>query len=167
MAALAVCGSRYKFTPPNRTCPSLGRESAARVRSKVVFPAPLGPKRSTDSPGVTWKQTSFRATRSPKNLETFESSRDWSARVAAGGIGLNIQGGAFFQQGHQFRLQLQAFFPVLLFFDFSRGKKLIQIRHGIEQRVRFGLKLLAGRAGGLDILPPGPFLAHPDAKRPQ
>ena len=38
------------------------------MRSRVVFPAPFGPRRATNSPGETAREIPRRATREPKRL---------------------------------------------------------------------------------------------------
>src|SRR5688572_13517169 len=52
--------------PSTRTVPASGRINPARIRSSVVFPAPLGPATTTASPGPT-ARSSPRSTRSPPN----------------------------------------------------------------------------------------------------
>src|SRR3990172_1028784 len=63
--AAACPGSRY---PPPVTSPIEGRESDARIRRKVVLPAPLGPSRATNSPGSTRKSSPRRTGFHPKVL---------------------------------------------------------------------------------------------------
>ena len=51
--------------PRTRTTPSVGRNSVASTRSRVDFPAPLGPKTTSVRPGGSTSVTPARATRSP------------------------------------------------------------------------------------------------------
>src|SRR3990170_3474971 len=60
----AAC--RGRSYPATRTLPMLGRASEARMRRRVVLPAPLGPSRATNSPRSTWKSTPRSTGFSPK-----------------------------------------------------------------------------------------------------
>jgi hypothetical protein len=48
--------------------PEVGATSVPSVRTVVVFPAPFGPRNPNTSPWPTSKETSRKATRSPKRL---------------------------------------------------------------------------------------------------
>src|SRR5262245_28723471 len=60
--------------------PAVGRNSVARTRTVVVFPAPLGPRKPKTSPAPTSNDTPSNAIRSPKRFE-----RD-SATIAGSAI---------------------------------------------------------------------------------
>ena len=51
--------------PRTSTSPSLGRSSVARIRTRVVLPAPFGPRTARVAPAASSNETSSRATRSP------------------------------------------------------------------------------------------------------
>src|SRR6266850_272936 len=57
--------------------PALCTSSPAMMRSSVVLPQPEGPRKQTNSPLRTPRLTSFSATKSPKRLWMFLSSRNW------------------------------------------------------------------------------------------
>src|SRR5439155_2257540 len=52
----------------------------ARIESRVVFPAPLGPSTASSSPGRTSSETSWSAVRSPNDLERPPTSSTGAAR---------------------------------------------------------------------------------------
>jgi len=58
------------FRPLTRICPSLGRSARKRSFRSVVFPAPEGPVRKTNSPRATWNVTSRRTRRPWYSFET-------------------------------------------------------------------------------------------------
>ena len=57
-----------------RTSPSAGRDSDARMRRKVVLPAPLGPSKATNSPVLTSKSSPRRTVFKPKRLTSLPNS---------------------------------------------------------------------------------------------
>jgi hypothetical protein len=59
---------------PKVTPPASGRTKPARVRSRVVLPAPFAPVRATASPDAMWKDRSRNRTRSPR--ETVRESTE-------------------------------------------------------------------------------------------
>ena len=61
--------------PCTFTVPCDGCESPARMRRRVVLPAPLRPSSATTDPGSTWKLTLLRAGKSPKYFHTPLTSR--------------------------------------------------------------------------------------------
>ena len=66
--AAACLGRLY---PAMSTLPIEGRESEARMRRKVVLPAPLGPSSATNSPGWTSKSSPRSTVFRPKRLTSF------------------------------------------------------------------------------------------------
>src|SRR4051812_15932735 len=52
--------------PATRAFPDVGLRSPASTRSRVVFPAPLGPKSARHSPAWSANETSATARRGPK-----------------------------------------------------------------------------------------------------
>jgi hypothetical protein len=71
--------SEVRGMPATLAEPDVGAISVPRVRTVVVFPAPLGPRKPKTSPGATVNDTSWNAVRSPKRLLR------WST-VKAGGL---------------------------------------------------------------------------------
>src|SRR5580700_1236498 len=61
-------GSRVTSRPSIKTEPASGRSRPVTSRSAVVLPAPLGPKRTTNSPSFTTSETSRTASTWPKRL---------------------------------------------------------------------------------------------------
>src|SRR5215217_500048 len=59
--------------PSTRTSPREGASSPASILSTVVLPAPFGPSRPV-MPAPTSKETSFTATTSPYQRETWETT---------------------------------------------------------------------------------------------
>src|SRR5262245_29711359 len=55
------CGSVTTLKPATRAAPADGRVGVARIRSKVVFPAPLGPMSPQTSPAGTAKSMALSA----------------------------------------------------------------------------------------------------------
>ena len=62
--------SRRTECPKISASPRVGRSSVANTRSRVVFPAPLGPNRASDSPFLTSRLTSRSAQRWPKRRDS-------------------------------------------------------------------------------------------------
>src|SRR3954449_53924 len=60
--------------PSTRATPWCGRSSVARIRSRVVLPAPLAPKTASVSPSSSSSDTPASATRSPYARLTSASS---------------------------------------------------------------------------------------------
>src|SRR6266851_4024861 len=50
--------------------PAVGEMKPASIRSMVVFPQPLGPRREKNSPSSTWRLTWLTASNEPKYLVT-------------------------------------------------------------------------------------------------
>ncbi len=63
--------SAVRGSPATVADPEVGAIRVPRVRTVVVFPAPLGPRNPNTSPRLTSKETSSYAIRSPKCLERF------------------------------------------------------------------------------------------------
>src|SRR6476646_1056767 len=61
-------GSRVTSRPSIKTEPASGRSRPVTSRSAVVLPAPLGPKRTTNSPSFTTSERSRTASTWPKRL---------------------------------------------------------------------------------------------------
>src|SRR3989442_12345446 len=133
-------------SPPKRTWPSLGLESVARTRSKVVFPAPFGPYKRRESPGSIRSRIFFRASRSPKNLETSRSSRPALPCGVSRGIRFQQRRRSFPQDAGEPGFQFQPLLPVPCLRYLSGSKEFVQVRYGIEQGLRFGAELLLLRA---------------------
>src|SRR5260370_52131 len=57
-----------RLRPSTQTWPFVGRSWPWMRRSRVVFPAPLGPTISTSSPGATGKLMSEKTARPPNDL---------------------------------------------------------------------------------------------------
>src|SRR5690606_7520783 len=55
--------------------PSSGEAKPATIRSRVVLPQPLGPRREKISPFPTEKEAPDTATKSPKRFVTFSKTR--------------------------------------------------------------------------------------------
>src|SRR5436190_20106596 len=56
--------------PRKRTAPAVGRSKPVTTLTSVVLPAPFGPTIETNSPSLSWKETSLSALNAPKLLET-------------------------------------------------------------------------------------------------
>src|SRR6202167_5188573 len=67
----------------NNTAPRVGFVSRAARRSRVVFPAPLGPRRSTNSPGRISSETPRNAASEPKRFSTLWNDTPMEAHMAA------------------------------------------------------------------------------------
>src|SRR5690606_26786880 len=68
--------------PPNPdtvTLPLAGRSRPARIRNSVVFPAPLGPKRTSASPPLSVNETPLRTSRFLKRRVTDSTTTDGDA----------------------------------------------------------------------------------------
>ncbi len=63
-------GIAETFMPFTMIWPSFGRSARKTRRRSVVFPAPEGPVRKTNSPFCTWNVTSFRTRRPWYSLAT-------------------------------------------------------------------------------------------------
>ena len=61
----AVIGSARMSTPATRIVPEVGLRMPAIIRSVVVFPAPLGPRKPKSSPRGTIRSISSTAVKSP------------------------------------------------------------------------------------------------------
>src|SRR5581483_1715893 len=66
--------SAFRGSPATRAVPELGTIRVPRVRTVVVLPAPLGPRKPNTSPYSTLKDTSWNAVRSPKRLVRFSTT---------------------------------------------------------------------------------------------
>src|SRR5450759_1824529 len=62
------------FSPPTRNVPPVGRLSPARMRIRVVLPAPLGPKITNDSPTATLRSIPRKTIFRPNDLVSLRSS---------------------------------------------------------------------------------------------
>src|ERR1700675_870696 len=69
--------------PEKVTRPFEGFMSRAAMRSSVVFPAPLGPRRATNSPGRISSETPRSATSEPKRFSTRSKEMPISGGEAA------------------------------------------------------------------------------------
>src|ERR1700722_12502160 len=94
-------GWRVTSRPSMKTVPVSGRSRPVINRSVVVFPAPLGPRRTTNSPSLTTSERSRTASTWPKRLlmcrrETLAMHcalliHRWQARGLNGHSGLGIE----------------------------------------------------------------------------
>src|SRR5580704_13664698 len=74
----------------NRTAPRVGFVSSAARRSRVVFPAPLGPRSATNSPGRISSETPRNAASEPKRFSTLSNDTPmdaWGAAVCVASTG--------------------------------------------------------------------------------
>src|SRR4051794_35191298 len=70
--------------PKKRTSPTVGRSKPVTTLTSVVLPAPFGPTIETNSPSLTWNETSLSALNTPKDFETLMVSNSgavWAARA--------------------------------------------------------------------------------------
>ena len=82
--ARARAGARPMSRPRTRTAPAEGVCSPAMIRSRVVLPAPLGPRTHTLSPGVTVSVAPCSAAASPSLVRcTLKTSRSSTTSVMA------------------------------------------------------------------------------------
>src|SRR3954453_12160599 len=70
MTARTASGSAATSCPPTRHSPASARINVDRMRTIVVFPAPLGPSREKTVPCGTVRSTSSSTTCSPKDLRS-------------------------------------------------------------------------------------------------
>src|SRR5262249_53123216 len=94
-------GSRVTSRPSMKTVPASGRSRPVTSRSVVVLPAPLGPKRTTNSPSLTASERSRTASTWPKRLLMCRSetlamgfallANGWPARRLNGHSGLRVE----------------------------------------------------------------------------
>src|SRR5438094_2074904 len=87
MRLRTVSGSSWTLTPLIRACPASGARRVARIRTRVVFPAPLGPSRPCTLPAGTLRSTPTRALVSPKCLADALHVDHGSAAVGDGRSG--------------------------------------------------------------------------------
>src|SRR5690348_8108974 len=66
----AAGGARVTSRPSIQMAPASGCSSPAMRRNVVVFPAPVGPSSTTNSPSTMLRERSRTATVSPKRLST-------------------------------------------------------------------------------------------------
>ena len=66
-------GASLDVPDVNRTLPLVGVERRAAMRNSVVFPAPLGPSRATNSPGEISSETPRRARSEPKRFSIWSN----------------------------------------------------------------------------------------------
>ena len=78
--------------PATRAVPEVGAISVPRVRTVVVLPAPLGPRKPKTSPGAIVKETSSKAVRSPNRLVRWSTTS--AAPSGEGSPALGSAGGA-------------------------------------------------------------------------
>ena len=83
----ALAGS--SGSPATTADPEVGAISVPRIRTVVVLPAPLGPRKPNTSPCATLNDTSATAVRAPKSLVRWLTSiaADWSGPPWAAGSG--------------------------------------------------------------------------------
>src|SRR4030081_3066799 len=74
MRLRTVSGSSWTLTPVIRACPASGARRVARIRTRAVFPAPLGPSRPSTLPAGTLRSTPARALVLPNALLTPSTS---------------------------------------------------------------------------------------------
>src|SRR5580692_8637696 len=72
--------------PATMAEPEVGAINVPRVRTVVVLPAPLGPRKPNTSPRNTSKETSEKAVRRPKRLVGLSTVRTGSAPESEGGL---------------------------------------------------------------------------------
>jgi hypothetical protein len=65
---ISVPLSGVRGTPATTAVPEVGAIRVPSVRTVVVLPAPLGPRKPNTSPEAMVKETSSKAVRSPKRL---------------------------------------------------------------------------------------------------
>src|SRR4051812_16507089 len=70
MRARTPSGSAVTSRPPTRHSPASARINVDRMRTIVVFPAPLGPSREKIVPSATARSTSSSTTCSPKDFRS-------------------------------------------------------------------------------------------------
>src|SRR5688572_24375394 len=87
--------SRVRSSPSQRMVPARGGSSPAIAFSKVLLPAPLGPRRATISPAPTESETPKRAGTSPWAAPRPAISSTAEVHVHDGGIGGDGLGRAF------------------------------------------------------------------------
>src|SRR3954464_10942295 len=71
--------------PKKRTAPAVGRSRPVTTLTSVVLPAPFGPTIETNSPSLTWKETSLSALNAPKAFETLMVSNNGALPAAGAG----------------------------------------------------------------------------------
>src|SRR6476469_922018 len=67
MALRSSAASPWSGRPSTRTSPAVGRMSPASTRSRVLFPAPLGPATASTSPAARLRLTSCRTRTRPND----------------------------------------------------------------------------------------------------
>src|SRR5882724_12763256 len=80
------CGSPVTECPKTRASPLEGGRRVVRIRKRVVFPPPFGPRRATLSPVATVKETSVSAARSPKRRDRARTSTAAGVSLGMGGM---------------------------------------------------------------------------------
>jgi hypothetical protein len=70
--------------PAIKAFPDVGFSKVVKIIIVVLFPAPLGPKNPKISPFCTEKETSFTATRSPKDLVRDVVSIEYNNSIPSG-----------------------------------------------------------------------------------
>src|SRR5579859_4663901 len=77
-------------SPPTTADPEVGAISVPRIRTVVVLPAPLGPRKPNTSPCATLNDTSATAVRVPKSLVRWLTSiaADLAGAAWGGWVGL-------------------------------------------------------------------------------
>src|SRR5262245_10087045 len=108
--------------PITRTSPAYGRIRPARMRSSVVFPAPLGPATTTASPGRT-ARSSPRSTRSPPNERLRPRASNSALPVAPSEDGIDAGAELVESKG---------------FDDVTRVRKVEHLELGLDAQVRGG-----------------------------
>src|ERR1700677_4755724 len=83
----------------NSTAPRVGCISRAAMRSRVVFPAPFGPRSATNSPGRISSETPRNAASEPKRFST--SWNDTPMDACAAAVCVARTGNAFRLASHQ------------------------------------------------------------------
>src|SRR5271154_2384976 len=101
-----------------RTAPRVGFMSRAAMRSSVVFPAPFGPRRATNSPELISRETPRSAASEPKRFSTLLN--ETPIRAGVGGVSVAGTGNARRLALHQIAkgfFHAGAFAGVIIFAD--------------------------------------------------
>src|SRR5271156_2771016 len=133
----------------NWTEPRVGFISRAAMRSRVVFPAPLGPSSATNSPARISRETPRSAAREPKRFSTFWN--ETPIRAGAGGVCVADRGNARRLALHQVAERFfyaGAFAGVIVFADGAGLAAEFEAEHIIFEVVEAALNLLVNIGDG-------------------
>src|SRR5271156_2397407 len=142
----AGCGAAAVL---KKTEPRVGFISRAAMRSRVVFPAPLGPSSATNSPARISRETPRSAAREPKRFSTFWN--ETPIRAGAGGVCVADRGNARRLALHQVAERFfyaGAFAGVIVFADGAGLAAEFEAEHIIFEVVEAALNLLVNIGDG-------------------